>query len=198
MTEIRIPADLETVKQAMDFNRLLVAKEWERAAIVYAFTGVGGPRNTPYHHPPEPKVTIQEFARLDFSGLTTVKAVKRYRRAWSWAMNEGLVPEVEPGDVVVVPDIPFPAWDEVFTEYSDEEEVDDAEYFQARNAVMVTLRGVLRSLSRVTSWVPSMEREQRGRALDLVSGVEDLAARLRALLIEEDDDVEPGPERSAP
>lgn len=198
MAEIRIPADLETVKQAMDFNRLLVAKEWERAAIVYAFTGVGGPRNTPYHHPPEPKVTIQEFARLEFSGLTTVKAVRRYRRSWAWAMEEGLVPAVEPGDVVVVPDIPFPAWDEVLTEYADEEEVDDAEYFQARNAVMVTLRSVLRSLGRVQSWVPSMDRAQRSGVLDLLAGVEDLVSRLRALLTEEDVDVEPGSERSAP
>lgn len=91
-------------------GRLLTANKWERAAIVYAFTDIGGPRNSGREKPPPPKLNIRDFAALGFSGLTTNKSVSRYRDAWITAINNGWAVPVEPGQEVYLPDKEFPVW----------------------------------------------------------------------------------------
>lgn len=175
--EFRIPTELEAVTDTLDMRRLLVAKEWERAAIVFAFTEVGGPRNS--RQPEPPKVNIRQFAALGFTGLTTPKAVLRYRRAWSWAIEQGLAAPVEPGDTVVLPEVPFPGWMEVMPEYVENEVVDETTYFQANNALASQLYSIRRQLTKCLVWARQMHPEQRLAALDLMDGVETVVARLR-------------------
>lgn len=175
---IKVPDVLEDVSEALDTSRLLVAREWEKAAIVFAFTAVGGPRNTAYHEPEPPRVNIRQFARLGFSGLTTVKAVVRYRRAWSWAITEGLALPVEPGALVNLPMVAFPSWNEVMTEYVEEEEVDEAAYFQSNNALRSQLYSIHRQLRRCLSWVPQMAPVQREEVRDQLQGIYALLVQL--------------------
>jgi hypothetical protein len=110
MTTIKIPEAGELRQRLAGLGRLLTARKWERAAIVFAFTDVGGPRNTPNHRPPPPRLNIRNFAGQGYTGLTTPKAVSRYREAWVTAIAHGWAVPVGPGDEVTLPDEPFPAW----------------------------------------------------------------------------------------
>ena len=112
---IYIPASIEDAITALaGIGQLLTAKQWERAAIVYAFTepGTGGPRtggNTP-------QLSIREFADLGITGLRDKGQVREYRKAWESAAaevgNEDML-RIEPGDAVDMPDLP---WKEHFGE----------------------------------------------------------------------------------
>jgi hypothetical protein len=108
MTTIQIPTAQEVRERLSGVDRLLTARKWERAAIVCAFTGIGGPRNSP--QPPPPKLNIRQFAAQGYAGLTTNKSVERYRAAWVTAIDNGWAVPVEPGQTVELPDQPFPAW----------------------------------------------------------------------------------------
>lgn len=110
MVTFRIPRPDELEPALTGVFGLLTAHRWERAAIVFAYTAVGGPRNTAYHTPPPPKMNIRQFAGRGYSGLTTPKAVERYRLAWTTAIDRGYAIPVEPGDIVTLPDMPFPEW----------------------------------------------------------------------------------------
>jgi hypothetical protein len=108
MTKITIPAEDELGHRLEGVGTLLVARRWERAAIVYAYTDVGGPRNS--RQPKPPRVNIRQFASRGYAGLTTPKAVTRYRHAWVTAIDLGWAVPVNPGDTVELPDRPFPEW----------------------------------------------------------------------------------------
>ena len=112
MTTIHIPKTIEDAKTVLDgLGALLTAKQWERAAIVYAFTeeGTNGrpakPRNTERFSP-------VAFAGLGITGLASDNTVRAYRKAWQSAMEKG-APDITPGDVISVPDLP---WKDVFGE----------------------------------------------------------------------------------
>jgi len=112
MTTITIPKTIEAAKAVLDgLGALLTAKQWERAAIVYAFTeeGTNGrpakPRNTERFSP-------VAFAGLGITGLASDNTVRAYRKAWQSAMEKG-APDITPGDVISVPDLP---WKDVFGE----------------------------------------------------------------------------------
>lgn len=109
MTTTKIPAQVDALKDHLGgLNALLTSKEWERAAIVFAFTGVGGPRNS--RQPEPPRMNIRTFAAQGYAGLTTNKTVTRYRAAWVMAINAGWAVPVNPGDLVRLPQHPFPSW----------------------------------------------------------------------------------------
>lgn len=110
MTTFKIPRPDELDATLTGVYSLLTARRWERAAIVFAYTAVGGPRNTKYHTPPPPKLNIRQFAAKGYAGLTTNKSVERYRLAWISAIDRGFAVPVEPGDIVTLPDMPFPDW----------------------------------------------------------------------------------------
>lgn len=110
MTTIRIPHAEELADRLSGVNRLLVARGWERAAIVFAFTEVGEIGAGRWRKPEPPKMHIREFAAQGYAGLTTNKAVSRYRDAWLSAIGNGWAVPVEPGQEVTLPDVEFPTW----------------------------------------------------------------------------------------
>jgi hypothetical protein len=108
---IVIPRTIEQAKRTLaEVGGLLTAKEWERAAIVYAFTkpGTGGRRVTAAS---TPQLTFRAFADLKISGLRTEKAVGAYHSAWADAIKDGAV-ESKPGKTVTLPTHEFPAYRE--------------------------------------------------------------------------------------
>jgi hypothetical protein len=110
MTTVRIPTRAELRDRLTGVNRLLFAHKWERAAIVFAFTEVGEPGAGRWRKPEPPKMHIREFAAQGFAGLTTNKAVSRYRDAWVSAVSNGWTTLAEPGKTVELPDQEFPVW----------------------------------------------------------------------------------------
>lgn len=108
---IRIPTEIAVVRERLNgLGRLLTARKWERAAIVYAFTEPGEIGRGRWYKPDPPRMHIREFAAQGFVGLTTNKAVSRYRDAWIAAINNGWAVPVSAGQLVRLPDKLFPAW----------------------------------------------------------------------------------------
>ena len=91
---------------------LLTAKQWERAAIVYAFTRPGG-KGIKSSDTVDLALLPHEFAALGIRGLTRPQTVAEYRNAWKAAIDDGKASEVAPGDNVPLPTI---AWKDVFGE----------------------------------------------------------------------------------
>lgn len=110
MTRVTLPNPRELRNRLSGVGKLLTANKWERAAIVYAFTDIGGPHNSGREKPEPPKLNIRDFAALGFSGLTTNKSVSRYRDAWTTAISNGWAVPCEPGSTVTLPDKEFPVW----------------------------------------------------------------------------------------
>jgi hypothetical protein len=110
MTTIKIPTPEELRTTLNGLDRLLTAKQWERAAIVYAFTAKGGAHNSGREKPAPPRMNLRDFAGQGYQGLSTVKTVGRYREAWLTAIDNGWAGPVNPGEMVNLPDEPFPAW----------------------------------------------------------------------------------------
>lgn len=132
MDTVKIPVDeTELAEHLSGLHTLLTAKKWERAALVYAFTDIGGPRNSSMPEPP--KMNIQRFSELGFAGLTSRKAVMRYRAAWITAISNGWAVPVDPGDIVELPDQEFPAWDGTLNE----NDIFDGKHEGARRAAQI-------------------------------------------------------------
>ena len=92
MAQVTIPASIDEATTSLNgLGQLLKAKEWERAAIVYAFTRMD------VH-----TLSTREFAALGITGLTDKNTVSEYRRAWESAMADG-APDVKPGDTITLP-----------------------------------------------------------------------------------------------
>lgn len=109
-----VPSSLSRAKsELVGLDSLVTASEWQRAAIVYAFTHKGTNRYDVAH---ENSCTIREFASLGISGLRTQDTVRRYRDAWQQAVDKGLAKPATPGENVRLPAIPFPPHVEVENE----------------------------------------------------------------------------------
>lgn len=107
-TTITVPTAEELEDRLSGVDRLLTARRWERAAIVFAFTQPAAPGN--HQEPAPPKMSILAFAEKGYAGLASRTAVHRYRDAWIHAINEGWTSPVEPGQQVTLPEKDFPAW----------------------------------------------------------------------------------------
>ncbi|SHT22110.1 Uncharacterised protein [Mycobacteroides abscessus subsp. abscessus] len=70
--------------------------EWQRAALVWAFTEEGkpGPKKD---LPTNGRISISDFAGMKISGLTKRDTVSKYRRAWSQAITDGVATDVRSG-----------------------------------------------------------------------------------------------------
>lgn len=108
MTKINIPTTIkEATAQLGGLDDLITAKEWTRAAIVYAFTYEGknqydsASRKSARH-------SISDFTRLGVAGLTHHASVSAYRDAWKKAIADGDADDVKPGDRVVLPEKDWP------------------------------------------------------------------------------------------
>lgn len=104
---IKVPKTLdEATTKLVDLDGLVTAREWERAAIVYAFT-------TEADGPGRPKVNSdlcspQEFAALGINGLKSKTTVRTYRRAWQTAIDAKKAKPPRPGGQVTLPEMPWP------------------------------------------------------------------------------------------
>lgn len=100
---IHIPASIdEAVARLEPLGRLLTAKEWERAAIVFAHTEPQqGRRNLGDN---SPKLSIADFAALGIVGLKSRDSVRFYHQRWAEAMKLGHAGNAVPGGKVKLPD----------------------------------------------------------------------------------------------
>lgn len=109
---IRIPESIEAATAALEgVGALLTAKEWERAAIVYAFTrdgGSGSRTDLPTYRRNALGLTTGEFAALGITGLKSDTTVRDYRKAWQTVIDDGQAVAVAPGDTIEMPDRGFP------------------------------------------------------------------------------------------
>ncbi len=97
----RIPGTIEeAVDQLAGIGSLLRAKEWERAAIVYAFTEEGTNQHDLLH---EYSCSIREFAAKGIKGLSTEESVRKYRKNWVWAIKNAGATTITPGDSITLP-----------------------------------------------------------------------------------------------
>lgn len=109
----RIPATIkDAVNQLNGLGDLLTAKEWERAAIVYAFTRDGtGRDNAIRSETTTDGYTARQFADLGITGLKSDATVRIYRKAWQAAIDADKAKPVSPGDEVSEPDMSWPPTD---------------------------------------------------------------------------------------
>lgn len=108
MTIVSIPPTIKAATAQLEgLESLLTAKQWERAAIVYAFTYEGVNRFS--SGPVLGRYTIRQFADLKIKGLSSRETIKHYRDNWKLAVESEDAPEgIEPGDRVYLPEIDWP------------------------------------------------------------------------------------------
>lgn len=108
MTTVKVADNADTLREDADkAARLHSATGWELAAYVHAWT-----YETKGGRPPETgkkvdRFSCTEFSQLGVRGLSSKPSVTKYRRAWSAAIEQGLVTEVEPGDEIDLPEEDF-------------------------------------------------------------------------------------------
>jgi hypothetical protein len=105
---VLLPRTIKQAEKALTgIDRLATATEWERAAIVWAFTyeGVNRHSSSARH---SVRYTIRGFADLKFSGLKTQDTIRGYRTAWQQAIDAGQAVDVQPGDEVRLPKLEWP------------------------------------------------------------------------------------------
>lgn len=96
---ISVPSTIdEAVNQLVTLNALVTANEWERAAIVYAFTGV--PELVQHE-------SMRQFARRKIAGLKSKTTVVYYCNRWKQLVSEDASYDIGPGDSIPYPDIPW-------------------------------------------------------------------------------------------
>lgn len=109
MSTIKIPATIEEATASLtSIDGLVTAKEWSRAAIVFAFTrNDGRGRPAAAVNARDGAFTMKQFADLKVTGLTKRDTVARYRKAWEQAVADGHATEVEAGQKAMLPDVPW-------------------------------------------------------------------------------------------
>jgi hypothetical protein len=108
MTKVTIPATIEEATAGLDgIGRLLVAKEWEKSAIVYAYAkpGKAGAQSAAIV-PTDERLSFTAFAKLGVTGLRSHEDVAAYWRAWDSAIQDGAV-ATQPGMEVELPTLPW-------------------------------------------------------------------------------------------
>jgi hypothetical protein len=106
--KIKIPEDIGSAESRLAaLDGIATATGWERAAIVYAFTYDAG-RGRPTVNAGNSAFTVKGFADLKIVGLTDRGTVNVYRDHWKEAIATGDAVDIQPGDTVTLPAIPFP------------------------------------------------------------------------------------------
>lgn len=106
-----VPEDtfsVPTRDQLDGLSRLLLASDWEKAAIVAAFVEVDtgqGSRRDLASSSQVPPLSDREFAALGIVGLKSKDTVRKYVRAWMQHVGTRPVP----GEPVALPRVPFPS-----------------------------------------------------------------------------------------
>lgn len=107
--EVSVPATLDGAKGVLEgVGGLMSATHWGTAAIVYAFTeDQQGKRTDLLPTEVSEVLSIEEFAALGIRGLRTHTSVRKYRRVWQRAIDDGEAEPTEPGARVELPSIDF-------------------------------------------------------------------------------------------
>lgn len=109
MSKVHIPATIEEAQSTLEgLGALLTAKEWERAAIVYAFTEERREGRPSKLTTSGEFLSIAEFAALGIAGLKSDTTVRDYRKAWQSAVDDGYARPVVPGQGVDLPKRSYP------------------------------------------------------------------------------------------
>ena len=110
----QIPKTIEAAKATLtSIDGLVNAHQWERAALVWAFTtdeDKGGRPSSARCSVTISVVTrfsITGFAQLGIKGLQSTNTVMAYRTAWKAAIEAGS-PDLKPGDAYAEPAIEWP------------------------------------------------------------------------------------------
>ena len=109
-TVVMVPATIEETRSQLDRGAaLLSAGHWATAAMVYAYTRDGEHGDNRYTkiEANSSLYTCRGFAELGIRGLKSKDTVRKYRRAWQQAVDEGLTDEAEPGLEARLPSAPF-------------------------------------------------------------------------------------------
>lgn len=181
---IKIPQQVgDLVDRMNELGALLTATEWARAAIVFAFTDVGAARGTGVT---PPKLSIMKFTELGLRGLSSRRSVQRYRRSWGYAIEQGWTVEVEPGDVVDLPDAEFPSWGEILPEYTRPSKRTPVTQMQSSKGVTGGLDTVRKQIEKITTWARQMSPGRNELALELLDDVQDALDRLKDVLLKQE------------
>lgn len=148
MTDTRrvmIPATIEEAVSHLDgLAALLTATEWERAAIVFAFTEPQQGRRTSSRTTGSPD-SIEDFAARGIKGLKSDRTVRDHRKAWEAALADGLV---EPTSPCGVYDLPTAEWSAYYppggTDYKKKSDEDRAVFDAAATEEDVAVGSVAR------------------------------------------------------
>lgn len=110
-----IPKTLEQATTRLtSLGEIVTASEWERAAIVYAFTEAPGQGKRTDLSTSREVLSFEQFAKLKIHGLRSRDTVKLYRDRWTEAIEltkrkrNGRVYPVSPGDPFIAPDLEWP------------------------------------------------------------------------------------------
>lgn len=111
MTAITIPKTIEGATERLDgLGALLTASQWERAAIIYAFTDpITGNQVSRTDHLKE---SIERFTDRGITGLRSRNTVRAYRKAWRDAIDDEQAKDVAPGETT---ELPTRTWPETMT-----------------------------------------------------------------------------------
>jgi phage N-6-adenine-methyltransferase len=137
--QMSVPATLDEAVTRLDgVVGLLSAGHWGTAAIVYAFTDDTGGGRPSKAFKSEGFLPIETFAQLGIRGLTSPNSVRKYRRAWERAIDEGWAQPAKPGEVVALPAEEFKEATDahVSNNSGDNEWYTPIEYIKAARAVM--------------------------------------------------------------
>lgn len=105
--EVHVPESIEAVVDKLDgVVELLTAGQWATAAIVWAFTEDKQGANQ-HQKKVSDALGIEEFSKLGIRGLSSVPSVRKYRKRWQEAIDEGIAEPSEPGRHVRLPDLDF-------------------------------------------------------------------------------------------
>lgn len=110
----KIPESIDPAKDRLTaLDGIATATEWERAAIVWAFTydgktKAGRVRKEEAANRSTAIYTVTEFIGLKIKGLTSDHTVKHYRDNWQVLIDAGEAADILPGDALVLPDRDWP------------------------------------------------------------------------------------------
>lgn len=109
--EISIPQNVDEAVERLDgVVGILNAAEWGVAAIIWAHVEEPGQgHRSDLTSKSLSKLSPDEFAERGIRGLTSAPTVRKYRRAWQYAIDEGLAEPTVPGEIVKLPSVEFQA-----------------------------------------------------------------------------------------